>query len=107
MSIFFHVRSAKVWPLIRKEGGLRAGTGVCGDGVYLWDDLEHAEMYADLEGYEKRVIILVTSDEPIRCEEALGHFPENEGDREFYEHVFIVPLQEKKLWIPESMRRVR
>lgn len=108
MDSFYHITSTSGWSSIRKENGFRGGDGVCGFGVYLWDDLHLALEFVENLGEPDPVVLKVKTDEAISCEEALGGFPEREGDRAFYEHVFLVPLATKgSLWRPKGVRKMK
>lgn len=59
-------------------------------------------------GEANPVVLKVKTDEAISCEEALGGFPESEGDRAYYEQVFIVSVAtERSLWKPASFRKMK
>lgn len=107
MGTYYHVTTDKAWAGIQKTDGLRGGDGVCGFGVYLWDDMQLALEFVEDLGSPKPVVLRIKTDEPISCEEALGKFPEQEGDQAYYEHVFLVPLAKNGLWRPKRMTRVR
>lgn len=110
MDIFYHVTTAEAWKLIQKEG-FRGSDRVCGYGVYLFDDLELAVEYAqDVEAFgdgAQAVILKVKSDDLISCEEALGGFPEREGDQAYYEHVFLYPMADEPVWRPQYVQKLK
>lgn len=107
MGTYYHVTTEEAWTAIQEAGGLRGGDGVCGYGVYLWDDMDLALEFVEDLGAPKPVVLKINTDEPVSCEEALGKFPEKEGDQAYYEHVFLVRLANKGLWRPERMMRIR
>lgn len=106
MGTYYHVTTDEAWTAIQKADGLQGGEGVCGYGVYLWDDLDLALEFVEDLGAPKPVVLKIETDEAISCEEALGGFPEKEGDQAYYEHVFLVRVV-KGLWRPERMKRIR
>lgn len=98
---FYHVTTPLAWEQIQQDRGFRADDGTCGPGVYLWDSIDEA---AQNQEDESSVIIRVEGDGPVPCSEALGRFPEEEGDRAYYEHVFVVPAKAGSIWRPRAMK---
>ncbi len=108
MSAYYHVTTEKGFEKIFREGGLRSADGVCGAGVYLWDQLDLAIEYAEDIGLKDPVILKIADPAPISCAESEAGLPKSEGDSAFYEHVFLVPFRKPgKLWAPEKLSRVR
>jgi hypothetical protein len=98
---FYHVTTPLAWKQIQQDRGFRADDGVCGPGVYLWDSIDEAIMNQE---DENPVIIRVEGKGPVSCEEALGRFPEEEGDQNYYEHVLVVPVKAGSIWRPRAMK---
>jgi hypothetical protein len=98
---FYHVTTVLSWQQIQRDQGFRAADGVCGPGVYLWDSIDEATQNQE---DESSIIIRVEGDGPVPCSEALGRFPEEEGDRAYYEHVFVVPAKAGSIWRPRVMK---
>jgi hypothetical protein len=98
---FYHVTTLHAWKQIQRDRGFRADDGVCGPGVYLWDSIDEATQNQE---DESSIIIRVEGDGPVPCSEALGRFPEEEGDRAYYEHVFVVPAKAGSIWRPRAMK---
>jgi len=92
---YFHVTTHRAANAILRDG-FRPNPGICGPGVYLWDDRFHAEQMAQDVG-EDAVILAVDPEqtELHACNEA---DVQGEGDSEYYEHVVIV--RTKSAWKP-------
>jgi DNA repair protein RadC len=93
---YFHVTTIDGANAILRDG-FRAGPGICGHGVYLWDDLWHAQEMAYDVGED--AVILAVNPEDTRlyaCEET---DTQSEGDSEYYEHVVIARV--KSAWKPK------
>jgi len=93
---YFHVTTIDGANAILRDG-FRAGPGICGRGVYLWDDLWYAQQMAQDEG-EDAVILAVNPEdtELYACDEA---DVQDEGDSAYYDHVVIARV--KSRWKPK------
>lgn len=98
--LYYHVTATKNAHAILRDG-LRASDGICGDGVYLWDDIVLAEeMLMDMDDG----VILAVDPGDADVEACASSDIEDEGDADYYEHVGIVRVPPGQLWMPRSIR---
>jgi len=93
---YFHVTTIDGANAILRDG-FRAGPGICGRGVYLWDDLWYAQQMAQDEGDDAVILAVNPEDtELYACDEA---DVQDEGDSAYYDHVVIARV--KSRWKPK------
>ncbi len=93
---YFHVTTIDGANAILRDG-FRAGPGICGRGVYLWDSLRHAQEMANDEGED--AVILAVNPEDTKLHACTGAAVQREDDSDYYDHVVVV--RAKSLWKPK------
>lgn len=97
---YFHVTALENVHAILRDG-LRGSDGICGDGVYLWDDVVLAEeMLFDVD--DGVILEIDPGDADVDACDARD--VEDEGDSDYYEHVGIVRVARGQAWRPQSIR---
>ena len=102
---WYHVPQASRLPAILQDG-MRSDYGICGSGVYLFDELRFTMEQLDQfdEGEELIVLsIACSSEDETRIEPCDLSMVESEGDTDYYEHVHLYHAQPGELWRPSSV----
>jgi RNA:NAD 2'-phosphotransferase (TPT1/KptA family) len=103
---YWHVTEASNVPNILRNG-LRAGDGICGSGVYLFDSREAAVSSLDDFGFDVPVLLAVQPNGTDRLSRCAPADYAGEGDSDYYEHVLLKRMRRGALWRPVSVRQVR